>query len=351
MHGVLRFWMGRGIDGFRIDVMGMVLKHPELADNPPNPAWKQGDHFAREFLWMNNRNFPDVFHAVRGVRAVLDEYEGRTAVGEVFGDAHMLSRYYGGESLDGLPLAFNFQLIDERDNGRYTPWEADTLRRIVSGYEAVLPAGAQPCWALGNHDRPRFVSRNDADGRGGTRARAAAFLLLGLRGTPFLYYGEELGMADVAIPEERQLDPARIHREGRDPERTPMPWDGTPGRGFSTGEPWLPHGPADMNVAAQARDQSSTLSLYRRLLAVRRAEAALHRGGYRELPAAHGVFAFVREADGARPVMVAVNTGLEPAETRLPAGFATVLAASGEEVVVAGDSLVVGPLGAAWVGG
>ncbi len=243
MHDTLRFWLRRGVDGFRIDVMGMIVKHPELADNPPNPHWRPGS-LDPKYLWSSNRNHPDVYEAVRGIRAVLDEFPGSMAVGEVFGSAEEISRYYGrpGE-LDGLHLAFNFQFIHEI-GPVFTPWTSVAMRRIAGDAEEATPRGALPCWAFGNHDRSRFISRHNDDGFGPERARAAAILLLCLRGVPFIYYGEEIGMTDVDIPEERLQDPARFRTPGRDPERTPMQWDGSSTRGFSSAEPWLPYGPA-----------------------------------------------------------------------------------------------------------
>jgi len=354
MHDVLRFWLDRGIDGFRIDVMGMVLKHPQLADNPPNPRWREGGNEYRRNLWVNNRNHPDVFDAVRGIRSVLDEYEGRTAVGEVFGTPEELAAFYGGPALDGLPLAFDFQLIHETDlGGGYTPWEASVLRHYVTSAEAGLPPGAQPCWALGNHDRPRFISRNNHDGRGEERARAAALLLFGLRGTPFLYYGDEIGMVDVDIPESRLQDPARFHSKGRDPERTPMQWEAGPGRGFSTAEPWLPYGPPEINVAAQSDAPDSMLALNRRAIWLRKGEPSLLRGALRDYEAGDGLFAFIREAAGARPLLVAINTASDERELPLPHGFGEVVVATrltdeGRRVT---GTLTLPPLGAAWIAG
>lgn len=334
MLDTLRFWFDRGIDGFRIDVMGMIVKHPDLADNPVNGDWMPGDRERSTQLWQNNRNYPEVYDAVKRIRAVFDEYPGRMGVGEVFGTAEEVGRYYGDEDGDGLHLAFNFQFIHEAEHG-LTAWDAEALRRIVSAAEASLPAGAQPCYALGNHDRPRFISRHNTDGRGRERARAAVLLLLGLRNTPFIYYGEEIGMEDVDIPAGRLQDPARIRTIGRDPERTPMQWDGSSGKGFSTVEPWLPYGDPSCNVAVQDGDPGSLLSLYRRAIWVRRNTPALLRGGYRELPAPADVFAWARVLPGEPSVAVAVNTGPTPREVDL---------AGGGTVILATDRALGGPL-------
>ena len=349
MHDTLRFWFCRGIDGFRIDVMGMIVKHPDLADNPPNPDWQPGSRRPR-LLPKNNRNYPDVFDTVRGIRSVFDEFPEKMAVGEVFGTAEEVARFYGDRRLDGLHLAFNFQFISEEANG-HTPWDAEVLRRIVTNAELALPSGAQPCFALNNHDRSRFISRHNQDGNGPERARAAALLLLGVRGTPFLYYGEEIGMVDGAIPEDQLQDPARHRSIGRDPERTPMQWDTSPGRGFSNARPWLPYGPVEISVEARDKDPDSLLSLYRRAIWNRRRTPALREGGHRELPAPEGVVAFVRETPGSPGVVVALNTALESRVLELPPGYGRVLVASHveHEGATVEERINLPPLGAAWV--
>jgi alpha-glucosidase len=350
MHDVLRFWMARGVDGFRIDVMGMILKHPDLPDNPRNPAWQPGMSEHHQQLSANSLNHPDVYDAVRELRVVLDEFGGSTAVGEVFGTPDEISRYYGTPDVPGLHLAFNFRLLVR--GGILTPWDARDIAPIVIDSDAALPPGAQPCYALNNHDQPRFVSRHNIDGFGTERARAACLLLLGLRSTPFIYYGEEIGMVDVDIPPELQQDPSRFFHIGRDPQRTPMQWDATPGRGFSAGIPWLPYGPAEINVAAQQRDPTSLLSLYRQAIRVRKAEPSLHCGAFAPLSADEATFAFIRRAAEARPVVVAVNTAVSPADVRLPSEFRDVLVATHSDVMVTPDGeLQLPPLGAAWVAG
>jgi alpha-glucosidase len=349
MLDTLRFWFERGVDGFRIDVMGMIIKHPDLADNPLNGDWMPGDRERSSQLWQNNRNYPEVYDAVKRIRAVFDEYPGRMGVGEVFGTAEEVGRYYGDEDGDGLHLAFNFQFIHEREHG-LTAWDAEALRRIVTAAEGSLPAGAQPCYALGNHDRPRFISRHNTDGLGHVRARAAAILLLGLRNTPFVYYGEEIGMEDVEIPEHRLQDPARIRTIGRDPERTPMQWDAAPGRGFSTAEPWLPFGDPACNAEDQERDPDSLLSLYRRAIWLRRRTPTLLRGSYRELAAPSGVFAWARVLAGEPAIAVAVNTAAAPRELELPGGGTVLLATDRSiEGSLTSGSLLLPPLAAAIV--
>jgi alpha-glucosidase len=299
-------------------------------------------------IWAHNRNYPDVHHAVRGIRQVLDEFPGAMAVGEVTGTADDIASYY---ELGGLHLAFNFQLIQRGSGARYTAWDAETIARIVEESHRALPADAQPCFAFNNHDQPRFASRHDADGHGQLRARAAALLLLGMRGTPFLYYGEEIGMVDGEIPEERLTDTARLYGyPGRDPERTPMQWTSAPGRGFTTAaEPWLPFGPSHIAVDAQAGHAGSLLELYRRAIAVRRREPALHAGAEAAHRVADDCFTFVR-SDGRSRVAVAVNTATSARSVAIGTGrvlVATDPALDGSSVA---GVLQLPPLGAAWVG-
>jgi glycosidase len=300
MHATLRFWMDRGVDGFRIDVIHRILKDPGLRDNPEIEG-TSGPGGQRH---VHDENHPDTHEALRQIRSLLDGYGDRMAVGEVFIlDPAIVARYYG-KGNDELHLAFNFSFLR-------CPWEAAAFRREVEQMEAFLPEGAWPTLVLSNHDVPRHATRYDAPELGEARARVAATMLLTLRGTPFLYYGEEIGMRNVPIPEERMQDPlARtLHpRLGRDGERTPMPWEPGPGGGFTVGDPWLPLG-EDVdrrNVDAQRMDRGSLLWLYRELIALRRVTPALHRGDYRTLEAPEGVFAYERRAGRSR-ARVALN--------------------------------------------
>jgi len=313
MHNVLRFWMDRGVDGFRIDVADRLVKDPLLRDNPPHPdpgvAERWGEAFRQVHLY--DLNWPENHAALRGIRRVLDEYPERMAVGEVFGTPAQIAEYLGGAALDELPLAFNFAFVFVTAGA----WQAARVRNVLDSMEAALPVGGWPTYALGNHDRPRIASRLGSGAAGQARARVAAMLLLTLRGTPFVYYGEEIGMEDVAIPEDRLVDPARHRAVGRDPERTPMQW--TPDGGFSAGEPWLPYGDLRINVADQRQDPGSMLSLYRRLIWLRKTSDALRFGTYRPLESPQPVFAYVRET-GAERLLVALNFGGEPAAIALP---------------------------------
>ena len=340
MHDVLRFWFDRGIDGFRIDVINMVMKHPDLADNPPNPRWHEGMTDRARFLQVNNRNYPDVFDAVRGLRRVTDEYEGRMLVGEVYGRAEEVAGYYGGVGLDGLHLAFNFNLI-VTESWRPAPWAADYIAGVIGHAEATLAEGAQPCYALGNHDQSRFISRHNSDGQGDRRARMAALFLLALRATPFLYYGDEIGMIDAVIPEAQLKDPARFASgRSRDPERTPMQWDDSAGRGFTSGEPWLPFGPDEISVANQG-SATSLLTLYRRAIHLRKRLPALHSGSFHERPSSEFVYSFERQGPDSSRVLFAMNTSDSEQRIFTPANYSEVLIASDQSLENL-DALLVG---------
>jgi len=311
MHDVLRFWFERGVDGFRIDVIHRIAKDPELRDNPVHsPAHGYGGQ-----QHLNDENHPDVHEMVRGLRRVADAYPERMLVGEVYLlDPALVAPYYGRG--DELHLAFNFSFLR-------SPWEAAAFRREVERFLALIPAEGWPDFVLSSHDAPRHASRYDHPRLGEARARLAAAMLLSLRGTPFLYYGEEIGMRNGEIPEDQLQDPlARtLHpRLSRDPERTPMQWQPGPGGGFSPVRPWLPLAAnADQrNVALQRKDPDSLLHLYRRLIALRRQHAALSRGGFQALPAPEPVFAYQR-AGGPERALVALNFGESPVRPRLPA--------------------------------
>ena len=316
MFAVMRFWLDRGVDGFRIDVAHFIMKDPLLRDNPPAVPDGDGSKDMAGYGTqdhIHDKGHPDIHPVFRRLRALLDEYTPpRVAVGEIHIDGlDEWTAYYGPDG-DELHLPFNFRML-------YAGWDAAVFRGLVDGLEAALPQGAWPNYVLGNHDEPRLATRF-----GPQRARVAAMLLLTLRGTPTLYYGDELGLAEADIPPERQVDPwgLRVPGLGRDGCRTPMPWDDGPNAGFTDGTPWLPMGPGsgDRHIAAQLTDPCSVLSLYRALLAVRRKMPSLHRGAYRPIRAPDGCFAFRREEPGAVPVTVALNFTGRPLEVEVERG-------------------------------
>jgi alpha-glucosidase len=310
----MRFWLDRGVDGFRVDVAHKMARDPELRDNPlveldPDDLGEGGEARARRKTKLksvprNDEDWPEVHEILRRFRRTLDAYSDRMAVGEVWLlNLVRLARYYGSGQ-DEFHLAHNFVFLMQ-------PWKAEAFRSVVDQFLGLLPADAWPAWMLGDHDVPRIACRYDEGENGQARARVAAMMLLTLRGTPFVYMGDEIGMTDGEVPPDRVVDV-----DGRDPERTPVPWDGSPGAGFSTGEPWLPIGAdaATVNVAAQRDDPTSMLGLYRRLIWYRKGSPALQAGEYRSLPdAPDGLYAYLR-TDGDVRLLVALNFSGRPVE-------------------------------------
>jgi len=307
---ILHFWFDRGVAGFRIDVCHSIIKDRQLRDNPPST---KDDHWWVQMKGQHevyNACLPEVHDVLRRWRALADSYDpNRVLIGETYVlEPDKLGSFYGAG--DELNLAFNFMLI-------HSKFRAPDLRAAVEHAQQHLPSHAWPVWTGGNHDNHRFPSRWGDDHP--DRARAAMLMLMGLRGTPFLYYGDEIGMPDTDIPDDRVLDPVGVFhgaRVGRDPERTPMPWTGEPGAGYSQPgvEPWLPYGDiAACNVADQRHDPDSTLSLTRDLIGLRDALPELRRGSYTTLPSSDDrVWAWQR---GDRTV-VAMNISDEPADVR-----------------------------------
>jgi alpha-glucosidase len=310
MHDAMRFWLGRGVDGFRVDVIWHLIKDDQFRDDPPNPGYAEGMSPYKRLLPVYTADRPEIHGVVAGLRSVVDEYDERVLIGEIYLPIERLVTYYGAD-LRGAHLPFNFQLI-------LAAWDAAEIGRLIEEYEAALPQGGWPNWVLGNHDNHRIASRI-----GVAQARVAAMLLLTLRGTPTLYYGDEIGMCDVPIPPERIHDPLEKRIPGiglgRDPERTPMQWSAAPQAGFSTAEPWLPLAEdfALVNVAAQRDDPTSMLSLYRALIDLRRTESALAVGDYGAIACREPVLAY-RRARGDRRLLIALNLAAEPARLPLP---------------------------------
>jgi alpha-glucosidase len=321
MFDAARFWLERGVDGFRVDVAHYIMKDPELRDNPPNPHLGKsihkplGDYDSQFHLY--DKNHPDVHAIYRQFRQLLDSYSAkrpRMAIGEIhIFDWQKWTSYYG-ENLDELHMPFNFALLN-------VPWQARAVRQVVDSLEAALPPGAWPNYVLGNHDDSRLVTRY-----GIAQARVAAMLLLTLRGTPTLYYGDEIGMSDVSIPSGRQQDPwgLQVPGLGRDPCRTPMQWSPAPNASFSvpdTPHLWLSLAPdyQEVNVERQLADPTSMLNLHRRLLAYRKATPALQWGSYQAVGGApKACHVFTRQADDQR-VLIALNFSSQGQRVTLPA--------------------------------
>jgi alpha-glucosidase len=301
---ILRFWFERGIAGFRIDVANGIVKDYELRDNPKATEDDIELHRRLGQRPVFSLNRPEVHDVLRRWRNVANPYDA-VLVGETYvHDVETLVRFYGS-GVDELHLAFNFVFM-------LAELDVATLASIVAETEALMPEHAWPVWTLGNHDLTRFATRW-ARGDLGV-ARCALMLVLTLRGTPVIYYGDELALPETEIPPERAVDPeARRDPDhpGRDGARTPMPWSDAPGAGFTRPgvEPWLPFGDLSGNVEAQRSDAGSPLRLCRDLIALRRAEDDLRGGAYSQLPAPEGVWAY-RRGEG---FVVALNLGASEA--------------------------------------
>jgi alpha-glucosidase len=257
-----------------------------------------------------------VHEAVAEMRATLDAYPDRVLIGELYLPVEQLVLYYGKNG-EGAHLPFNFHLIS-------TAWTAAAIAALVKEYEAALPPGAWPNWVLGNHDQKRIAAR-----LGPAQARLAAMLLLTLRGTPTIYYGDEIGTPSVLIPAEAVCDPVELREPGlgRDPARTPMAWDSSPHAGFSTVKPWLPlHADwATRNVSAMSADAHSSLMLHRRLIELRRKRAALRLGGYGAISADRDCLVLERTLGDER-IAVALNFSGKSVESGLiPVGAEVLL--------------------------
>jgi alpha-glucosidase len=310
MLGEMRFWLDRGVDGFRVDVIWLMIKDAELRDEPLDPNWDGvNPHASLRHIYSQGQ--PEVHDLIRRMRALLDEYDERMMVGEIYLPNRELMTYYG-EAFDECHLPFNFQLI-------LSAWKAQVVRSLVDQYEADLPPGAWPNWVLGNHDQHRLASRVGAD-----QARVANMLLLTLRGTPTCYYGDEIGMHNVVIPPEFVQDPPAVLQPeiadviGRDPERTPMQWDDSPNGGFAPEgvQTWLPLADdyRERNVAAQLQDPTSMLSYFRALTSLRQSSPGLTVGDYRSVDTGkEDIFAYLRTAKmadgGEQRLLVVLNFG------------------------------------------
>lgn len=309
MLDIMRFWLDRGVDGFRLDGLRHLVKDEKLRDNPPNPDHRQSSPPYDALLPAYSADRPEIHELISKMRQVLDEdrsrrsAEERALIGELYLPIERLIRYYG-ENNQGVHLPSNMHLIS-------TPWLAREIAELIEEYEASLPEGAWPNWVLGNHDRPRLATRLGAE-----QARVAAVLLLTLRGTPTLYYGDEIGMTDGYIPADKVQDPFEKNvpgiGAGRDPERTPMQWNATSNAGFCAEgvEPWLPiHKNYEAgNVATESEDPESSITLYRRLLSLRRQERALSLGSYKTVFTGGDLFAYRREHED-RNFLIILNLG------------------------------------------
>jgi alpha-glucosidase len=317
MLDVMRFWLDRGVDGFRVDAITYLIKDDQWRDNPllPQalPGKDRGDSGKQDHRY--DSNLSENHQIVRRFRQTLNEYPGqRSMAGEVYVFEAAIAAEYFGEG-DECHLVYNFVMPNQ-------PWSALKLRTAYESLEELVPETGEMALILGSHDEPRLATRY-----GVAAVRSAAVLLLTLKGTPFIYYGDELGMENVPIPAERLQDPwpirAGLPDLSRDPARTPMPWTSEPGAGFSRRvlaellpKPWLPLSAdaAEISVEQQRGYPASIWNLYRQLLSLRRARPSLHHGDYIWVNVdSDASWSYLRQA-GAETTLVAINFSSEPVE-------------------------------------
>jgi len=309
MYNAMRFWLDKGVDGFRVDVMWHMIKDAQLRDNPPNPDYVESQPTYNQLLPVYSTDQPEVHAIVAEMRKVVDAYGDRVIIGEIYLPIQQLMAYYGPQN-DGAHIPFNFLLLN-------LPWHAPEISAAIDQYEGALPAEGWPNWVLGNHDRPRLTSRI-----GEHQARVAAVLLLTLRGTPTLYYGDEIGMHDVPIPAEEIRDPQGLNMPdkdlSRDPCRTPMQWSDRPYAGFSEVAPWLRVDKkyARVNVEAQRNNYFSMLSLYRKLIQLRNGEPALNQGTYTPISSTDQLIAYRRDSPHGDSFLIILNLTSRPCRYR-----------------------------------
>jgi alpha-glucosidase len=310
---MLKFWLDRGTDGFRLDVFNAYFKHPDLPDNPRKCGGLRG--FERQ-QHIYDTDQPEMIPLLKKFRKLMNQYPERYSVGETFFATPEKAAFYSGD--DRLHAAFNFSLLESK-------WNSQRYQTAIREWDRVAGERVWPNYVLNNHDNPRTVTRwkDDADDR---RAKLAAVMLLTLRGTPFLYYGEEIGMRDVKLKRSEIMDPPGktywpIYK-GRDGCRSPMQWDATPQAGFSKERPWLPVHPnyTTRNVAAQLKQRNSLLNIYKQLIALRRQSIALRRGDFTFIDQASPDCLVYQRNHGMQRLLVALNFSHTPQnlELKLP---------------------------------
>ena len=346
MFDMIRSWLERGVDGFRLDIFGSIMHDAQLRDNGRRPNFQQG--LPRLQDPKRTLNTEENFELAAELRAVCDEFDGdRVLLGECFGPNDVLKNYLRHRGRPGLHLVFAFDFLA-------APYRARTLHELIDGYETDFPPPDLPALVLENHDRTRSLSRLGGDLR---KARVMATLLLTLRGVPVIYQGQEIGMTNLYIPLAEADDPipsavARFipeflnrrlpERLNRDEVRTPMQWDGSPGGGFSESAtpPWLPvnDNHVDVNVEAQIGEPDSLLEWYRTLLRLRRERQALHRGDLQLRPLAEGSQMVVYErTDGVERLLIAANLGDARTTIDVPTESSVIVSSDSGVGVVAGS--------------
>lgn len=299
---VMRHWLARGIDGFRVDASAVLIKDALLRDNPPNPEADANTPPPQRYMPVFSDDRPETMDCIEMLRAVIDEFDCKLICGEVQGKTDRIGHFYGSER-PRLHLPLNYALMASE-------WTALALQVTIDAYYRAVPKHAWPDWVIGGHDKHRIASKI-----GQAQARVLAMMLLTLWGTPIFYMGDELGRERAHIPRNKIQDPFEKRLPGfdlgRDPERAPMRWDGSAHGGFTTGEPWLPMAEPEVNVGNQRDDPTSLLNLYRQLIALRHAMPCLMRGEYHPIRSRNDVLAY-RRSLGDEHILVLLNIADEP---------------------------------------
>jgi len=301
MKTAMRFWLDKGIDGFRMDAIDWLSKDVDLRDDPvdEHAIDKKAGFDHQSLRHTHSRDGIHLYERLNEMADVLAAYEDRFMITEAHPETDDkiagYLRYYQSVN-PRLSAPFNFE-------GIYLPWEAPLFRTFVDSFQSAMQPGYTPIYTIGNHDESRIATRI-----GPAAARTAALMLLTLPGMAFIYYGEELGMHDVPIPEAQLRDPFAGASYGRDPERTPMQWDTTAHAGFSTATPWLPVAEdyTSLNVATESADPDSSLNLYKQLIHLRSQSTALKHGSFLPLDTLPTVFSYKR-VHGTTELLVLLN--------------------------------------------
>lgn len=304
MAEVLRFWMRRGVDGFRVDASAVLAEDDLLRDDPRDPDSDENTPPPQRLKHIFTDDRRESMAYLEEMRKVVDEFEDRILCGEVQGKTDRIGRFYGQEQ-PRLHLPLNFALLD-------SAWDALSLQANIDAYLNALPDKAWLDWVIGGHDKRRITSKI-----GQSQARVLAMLVLSLKGTAFFFAGDELGLEQISIPPDRVQDPFEKLVGGfglnRDPERAPMRWDGSRTGGFTSGEPWLPMGNdvANRNVQKLKADRRSLLWLYKRLIELRHTEPTLIAGDHSPMRSRNDILTYKRVCAG-EEILVALNTVHQP---------------------------------------
>ncbi len=302
----IKFWLDKGVDGFRLDVVNCYFKDAQFRNNPFGLGPNLRPYDLQKHLYERDR--PEMHPLLKELRKLINSYKDRVLVGEVMaespGDPAMAAGYLGKGS-DKLHMSFDFSQV-------FMKWNARKILNTIRTWYDATPAGGWPALAFSSHDQPRSFSRFSKGKDSISRAKAAAVLLLTLRGTPFIYYGEEIGMRNGIIKRHEIEDPIGLHywpvNKGRDGERTPMQWSNKKNAGFSEAKPWLKVNPEypETNAGSEEKNPSSLLNVYKKLIALRKQNPALHSGDWEQIKTGPAIIAYFRSS-GVQKMIIAVN--------------------------------------------